>query len=157
MSYPPGPPGDEPSSEDAGSHERPAPPAYDPYAAGPPPTPYPPPGYPLPEYGYGYPGYGYPPGVSTNGKATTALVIGITTLVLSWCCGFGLVGIVAIVLGARARGEIRRAGGRQEGDGLALAGIITGAVATAIGVAALVAIGIALARAGGGGGFNQYG
>ena len=156
MSYPPGPPGDQPSSEDAGSHDRPGRPAYDPYASpGPPPPPYPPPGY-SPELGYGYPGYGYPPGVPTNGKATAALVIGITTLVLSWCCGFGLVGIVAIVLGARARNEIARSGGRQEGDGLALAGIITGAVATVIGVAALVAIGIALARTGGSG-FNQYG
>jgi len=103
-----------------------------------------------------HPGYGYAPGVTTNGKATAALVTGITTLLLSWCCGFGLVGIVAIVLGARARTEIARSGGRQDGDGLALAGIITGAVATAIGLAALVVIGIAIARTGGSG-FNRYG
>ena len=104
----------------------------------------------------GPPGYGDAPGVATNGKATAALVTGITTLVLSWCCGFGLVGIVAIVLGARARTEIARSGGRQDGDGLALAGIITGAVATALGLAALVVIGIAIARTGGSG-FNRYG
>ena len=83
----------------------------------------------------GPPGYGYAPGVTTNGKATASLVTGITTLVLSCCCGFGLVGIVPIVLGARARTEIARSGGQQDGDGLALAGIITGAVATAIGLA----------------------
>jgi hypothetical protein len=85
--------------------------------------------------------------VTTNGKATAALVTGITTLVLSWCCGFGLVGIVAIVLGVRARTEIARSGGRQDGDGLALSGIITGAVAAVIGAGVLVAIGIALANA----------
>src|SRR6476661_4932531 len=94
----------------------------------------------------GPPGYGYAPGVTTNGKATAALVTGITTLVLSWCCGFGLVGAVAIVLGMRARTEIARSGGRQDGDGLALAGIITGAVAAVFAVAVLVAIGFALAR-----------
>ncbi len=116
-----------------------------------------PPGPPSPGYdpGTGPPGSGpgYPPGgppvVTTNGKATAAVVTGITTLVLSWCCGFGLVGIVAVVLGVRARTEIARSGGRQDGDGLALAGVITGAVATVIGLAALVAIGIAVSRTGG--------
>ena len=106
---------------------------------------------------YQGPGYGpgYPPGIVTNGKATAALVTGITTLVLSWCCGFGLVGVVAIVLGVRARTEIARSGGRQDGDGLALAGIITGAVAAVVAVAVLVVIGITLARTGAAN-FNQY-
>lgn len=93
------------------------------------------------------PGHGYPTAVTANGKATAALATGIATLVLSWCCGFGLVGIVAIVLGVRARTEIARSGGRQDGEGQALAGIITGAVAAVVGAAVLVVIGIALARA----------
>jgi|SRR5690349_21089056 len=107
-----------------------------------------PPGPPAggpPSEGYGY---GSPAGVTTNGKATAALVTGISTLVLSWCCGFGLVGIVAIVLGVRARTEIARSAGAQDGDGLALAGVITGAVAAVIGAGVLVAVGIALSRAG---------
>ena len=80
--------------------------------------------------------------VQNNGKAV-ARVTGIASLVLSWCCGLGLVGIVAVVLGVKARGEIR-SGGTQSGDGLALAGIITGAVAIVLGLVVLVAAAIAL-------------
>ena len=80
--------------------------------------------------------------------AVTSRVTGIASLVLSWCCGLGLVGIVAVVLGVKARGEIRRSGGTQSGDGLALAGIITGAVAIVLGLVVLVAVAIALSNAG---------
>ena len=91
-----------------------------------------------PGYGYGQqPGYGHnqaglygygaPP--RTNGKATAALWTGIGSIVLTLCCGLGILGVVPIVLGVKARGEIRATGGQQEGDGMALAGIITGAVA----------------------------
>ncbi len=109
-----------------------------------PPEPPPPPGY---GYGYGY-GYGQPHGphpLPTNGKATASLVTGIASLVLSWCCGLGVAGIVAIVLGVRARNEIRSSGGTQQGDGLALGGIITGAIAVALGLLILVLIVVAIA------------
>ena len=82
--------------------------------------------------------------MQNNGKAVASLVTGIASLLLSWCCGLGLVGIVAVVLGVKARGEIRRSGGTQSGDGLALAGIITGAVAIVLGLVVLVAVAIAL-------------
>jgi hypothetical protein len=98
--------------------------------------------YPAPPYGP--PGYG--PGLPvTNGKATAALITGIASLVLCWCPGLGLAGIVATVLGFKAREEIRNSGGQQGGDGLAIAGIITGVIATVLGVVALVVIGIAIA------------
>jgi hypothetical protein len=93
---------------------------------------------------YGPPGYAGPQGPPTNTKATAALITGISTLVLSWCCGFGLVGVVAIVLGARARQEVRDSNGQQTGDGLALGGIVTGAVAAVIGLASLVVIVVAI-------------
>lgn len=92
---------------------------------------------------YGSP-YGAPSTPRTNGKATASLVTGIAALVLSWCCGLGLAGIVAIVLGVKARNEIRASGGTQEGDGLALGGIITGVVAVVLGVLILVLIGLAV-------------
>lgn len=119
------------------------PPGYDPYGQ---------PGY---QQGYGQPGYsagGYPQAYArrTNGKATAALITGVSTLVLSWCCGFGILGVVAIVLGVKARGEIRMSGGRQDGDGMALAGIITGAAAIVIGLLALVGLVIAFATDSGG-------
>jgi hypothetical protein len=94
-----------------------------------------------PGYGSGYPG---PVRSPTNGKATASLVTGVTSLVLSWCCGFGLVGIVAVVLGVRARREIQDSGGTQQGDGLALGGIITGAIAIVLALLILVMIGFAL-------------
>lgn len=114
-------------------------------------------GYPPPGYGqYGQPGqygqqeqygqygggqygqYGSGQAAKTNGKATGSLITGIASLVLSWCCGLGLAGIVAIVLGVKARNEIRASGGTQNGDGMAVAGIITGAIAAVIGLLALV-------------------
>jgi hypothetical protein len=104
------------------------------------------PGYGAPG-GYGGPGYGYPTGgiPATNGKATASLVVGITSLVLSWCCGLGVIGAVAIVLGVKARGEIRERHGAQGGEGLALAGMITGAVAVVLGLLVLAFLVIAIA------------
>jgi hypothetical protein len=103
-----------------------------------------PPEPPPPGFGPGY-GPPYLPGVTpTNGKATASLVTGIASLVLSWCCGLGLVGIVAVVLGVKARAEIRDSGGTQQGDGLALGGIITGAIAAVLGLLILVLIVVAL-------------
>lgn len=109
-----------------------------------------PPGPPQPEEpGYGHPVDGPPPGYApvlpTNNKATAALITGITTLVLSWCCGLGVLGVVAIVLGVKGRSEIRQSQGTQTGDGLALAGIVTGAVAVLVGllVVALIIVVVA--------------
>jgi hypothetical protein len=82
--------------------------------------------------------------VPANGKATASLVTGIASLVLSWCCGLGIVGVVAIVLGVKARAEIRASGGQQEGDGLALAGIVTGTIAVVIGLLVAAALTVAI-------------
>ena len=108
----------------------------------------PPPG---PGYGAGYgPGYGpgqppYGPMVApTSGKATASLVTGVASLVLSWCCGLGVAGIVAIVLGVKARREIAASGGRLKGDGIALGGIVTGAIAIVLGLLILVLIVVAV-------------
>ncbi len=115
MSYPPGPP----------QPEQPGP--TQPYGQQYPPQ-------------YGAPPPGYAPVLPTNSKATAALITGITTLVLSWCCGLGVLGLVAVVLGMKGRSEVRRSQGTQTGEGLALAGIITGAVAVLIGLATIALI-----------------
>lgn len=88
--------------------------------------------------------YGMPVARPTNSKATASLVTGITSLVLSWCCGLGIAGIVAIVLGVKARREIQDSNGTEQGDGIAVAGIITGAIAVVLGVLILVVIGLAI-------------
>ena len=92
---------------------------------------YPPPGMPPPSYppqyaggyGYGYDPYaqGRPPG--TNGKAIAALV---TSLAGLFFCG--VPSIVGLILGIIAMRETKRTG--QEGHGMALAGVIVGALAT---------------------------
>ena len=87
-------------------------------------------GYPS-QYGGGQDPYGQP--TKTSGKATTSLVLGIGSMVL-FCVGF-LLGIPAIIVGMRARKEIRSSQGRLSGDGLALGGIITGVLGTLIGLA----------------------
>jgi hypothetical protein len=114
---PPGPPSSIPPYAPA---PMPPPP---PGAAPGPPNPYAAP--PVQQYGqpippYAPPGYGYGYGPSTNGLAIASLVLGIVGGVA--CVGW----IVAIVLGAIARNQIRNSGGRQKGAGMALAGIILG-------------------------------
>lgn len=99
------------------------------------------------------PGYAAVP--ATNGRATASLITGVSTLVLSWCCGLGVLGLVAVFLGIRARTEIRLAGGTQDGDGLAVAGIVTGAVATLIGLVTVVLVVLVLVT--GRAAFMQYG
>jgi hypothetical protein len=110
------------------------------------------PAYGQPGYGQAYPQPGYPGGgygyaaKPTNGKATAALWSGIGLLVLSFCCGLGVLGVVPIVLGVKARGEIRAGGGQQGGEGMALAGIITGSIAVLLGILTIVFIVVAIAH-----------
>ena len=96
----------------------------------------PPPGYGQPGYGppgYGPPsGYGYPP--PTNTLAVLALVMAFV---------FSPVGLV---LGIVARRQIRET--HEQGDGLALAGIIVGGIGTALVVLAFLVFALALVAAG---------
>ncbi|OEV03456.1 DUF1707 and DUF4190 domain-containing protein [Streptomyces oceani] len=69
-----------------------------------------------PYYGPVYP---YPPPRITNSAATGALICGLITPVT-----FGFSAIPAVVLGHKARAEIRRTG--EHGDGSAVAGIVLG-------------------------------
>ncbi len=75
-----------------------------------------------PGYGYapsGQPVYVAPGGGSTNGLAIASFICSIVGF-------FFITFVVAIVLGFVARTQIKNSGGRQKGDGLAIAGIIIG-------------------------------
>ncbi len=163
MSFPPGPPDPNDPHGEQGSRDPWAAPSGDQSSPEQPTYPQPSypqqPGYGQPygqpaygqqgQYGYGQPGpygYGYPS--RTNGKATAALWTGIGSIVLAFCCGLGLIGILPIVLGVKARSEIRATGGQQEGDGMALAGIITGAIALVLSLVVISLIIIAFATGG---------
>ncbi|MEU0498693.1 DUF4190 domain-containing protein [Mycobacterium sp. NPDC006124] len=109
-----------------------------------PPPGYPPPGYPPPGYppqyqgGYAYDPYAPARPAGTNGKAIAALV---TSLVGLFFCG--VPAIFGLILGVIAMRETRRTG--QEGHGMALAGVIVGALAVAGWVVYAVVIFLAIA------------
>lgn len=148
MSYPPPPPPEEDGPGDGSGTPPPGestPPGYG--TPPPPPGESTPPGYgqaPPPGYGappppgYGQAGYGPTPAQGpprNNTKAVVALVVGVISPVLGFCCAFiGLVGIVAIVVGRQAQREIAASGGTQTGEGMAKAGVILGIVGSAIAV-----------------------
>jgi hypothetical protein len=90
------------------------------------PPPPPPPG----SYGGYPPGAGYPATPRNDGMAVAALICGICAVVLWLCYAVpGLVlGPIAFFLGLSSRRRIAASGGALTGSGLALAGIITGAI-----------------------------
>jgi len=115
---------------------------YDPYqqqTSGPPASPgYPPPAYDpyaqqqVPAYNpYPYPG---PVVTGTNSLAVASLVVAIVGAVLTCFCGIFITPISAVgaILGHVAKKQIRETG--QQGDGMALAGIITGWIAAGVGL-----------------------
>lgn len=135
----------------------PDPPAYPPPPDYPPPSPgygaYPPPPPGPPGYG-GHPGgygtpydpYGPPVPMGTNNLATASLVTSIIGALLSlFCCLGGFLPVVAIVLGIAALNQIRQT--NQQGRGLAIAGIVIGAV-TVVLLIVLFMVGVAIGVSG---------
>ncbi|MEV3993432.1 DUF4190 domain-containing protein [Streptomyces sp. NPDC049837] len=145
----------QPPSSPPGVHEQPTmtsipgelppPPIAPGGPAQPPPGPY---GYPAPTpatgaYGYpGYPGYGGHAGYSpygqpgwqpapANGMGITALVLGIIAVVVFCLWGLGVIlGVLALIFGIIGRKKAQR--GEANNHGMALAGIILGAVGIVI-------------------------
>jgi hypothetical protein len=97
--------------------------------------PYGQPPYGQPGYG-GQPAYGYgqpPYGKQTSSKATTVMVLGIVSLVLTFTCGLGFItAIIALVMAGGAEREIAAAGGALDGEGQLKAGRIMSWISLAI-------------------------
>jgi hypothetical protein len=72
----------------------------------------------------------------TDGKAIASLICGI----LSLMCFTVFAGIPAVILGHLSKSEIRKSQGRLQGDGIALAGLITGYAGIAFGLLIIPAI-----------------
>jgi hypothetical protein len=72
-----------------------------------------------------YPEYSQvpPPAIA---QTSTLAIISLVGGILSWTLAPVIGGIVAVVTGHMAKGEIRRSGGMLTGDGLATAGMILG-------------------------------
>lgn len=129
-------PGQNPPGNDAPGYQAPGYQASGYPAQGPGPGGYyPGPGYQAP--GYPPPGYGpagYPPGYRrTNPLAIASLACGCAQVFFTLFSG-----IPAIILGHIARRQIRQTG--EDGDGLALAGLILGYVGVVLTIAAIIAI-----------------
>jgi hypothetical protein len=91
---------------------------------------------PPPGYGASPPGYGTP---RNHTKAVLALVLGITSVVLGWCCFvFGAAGVAAIILGRISQREIAANPATLTGAGMAKAGLILGIIGTVLTVIFLV-------------------
>jgi uncharacterized membrane protein len=90
----------------------------------------------LPAGGYPSPAASVPH--ETNGLAVASLICGLAEIPT-----LGLSALPAVILGIRARQQIRRTG--QRGDGLAVAGLILGWTGVALFLAAILSIMIVLA------------
>ena len=87
---------------------------------------YPPYGQPYGQVGYGQPVSG---GKQTDQMALWSMICGIAGIPLSCVCYIGVPALIAAIpLGIVARNRIRASGGMLTGEGMALAGIICGAV-----------------------------
>lgn len=110
----------------------PGPPGYPPPQFGTPQYGAPPAGYPPPPAGYGPPPTGYPapdylaygPSQKTNPFAIASLVASLVGFIPF--CFFGVGSLIGIALGIVALNQIKQ--NRESGRGLAIAGIIVGAV-----------------------------
>jgi hypothetical protein len=73
--------------------------------------------------------------------ALAALIIGILSLLIAWIPFIGILGaiggLIALILGFVARGRIKR--NATGGNGMAITGIVTGAIALVAGIALTVA------------------
>jgi ABC-type dipeptide/oligopeptide/nickel transport system permease component len=128
------------SQSSAAPNPPPAGTPYPPYAPGaayppPPPTDYPAyPGYGVQPYGVSYPYYAGPVAPSTNGFAIASLILSISGFVL-----LGIVGsILGVIFGHVAQGQIKKAVPREEGHGLATAGIIMGYIGIGVNILILL-------------------
>lgn len=108
------------------------------------PTPYAP-SYQQP-YTYGYAPYMARPEAPS---ANTAMIVGIISLCIGalLCTPVGLLGIVAVITGNRAKREIRESNNYFDGKGKATAALVTGWIAIAIGAIGVVIVVLAILSA----------
>jgi hypothetical protein len=84
-----------------------------------------------------------PAPVKTKGFAVTSLTVGIVGLVFTWVPGLNLtLGVIATVFGALGFRNAHL--GRTDGKGMAIAGLVMGAITIVIAITLLVIAGVAI-------------
>jgi hypothetical protein len=83
------------------------------------------------------PGYSYPAPQPAGPRTSSMAIISLISGIAAWLGIFGLGGLLAIIFGHLAKGEIRKSGGMLTGDGMATAGLILGYANIAIAVVGL--------------------
>jgi hypothetical protein len=73
-------------------------------------------------------------------KTNTMAIVSVIAGALGWFAAPVLASVVAIVTGHMARSQIRASAGRQDGDGLAVAGLVLGYVSLFVGLVATVIV-----------------
>ena len=71
-------------------------------------------------------------------KTNTLALVSIISGVVGWVMVPFVASIVAVVTGHMARSQIRQSAGREDGDGLAIAGLVLGYVGLALGLIGIV-------------------
>jgi hypothetical protein len=80
-----------------------------------------------------YAGYPPPPPTPRNGLGIAALILAVLGLLFSWTIAGGIIlGVVALIIGFLARGRVKR--GEATNGGLAVSGIVLGALAIVLGL-----------------------
>ncbi len=106
----------------------------------PPPAPGPAWGAPPPGYGYAYgptgPAWGPPGPPSANGLCVASLISGIIGVIP--CFINNALAVVALVLGIVALRRMSSGAASEDGKGMAIAGVVLGAIGTAIGIGWLI-------------------
>ncbi|MGI8678632.1 MAG: DUF4190 domain-containing protein [Jatrophihabitans sp.] len=152
----PGPPPSTPGAPPYGSQTSGSPTSQYPYGAPPYGAPSQP---PYGQYGYGAPpgyGYGTRPQTGGNGKAVTALVSGIASIVLCWLSFLDIIPVIlAVVFGFLALAQAKRRNGA--GRRMAVAGLACAAVGAVLAIVLSVVILRAYDHCGGLGGSNDPG
>jgi uncharacterized protein YqgC (DUF456 family) len=83
-------------------------------------------------------------GPKTNTLAILSLVFSIGSFLVTWFVPL-VASIAGVVCGHIARGQIKRSGGSETGEGLALAGLIIGYIGIAMGLATMLFLSAVLA------------
>ena len=80
-----------------------------------------------------------PPAAGVGGQNQTLAIVSLVTGILSiFCCGWILPGVAAIVMGFIAKKKAEENPGAFGGRGLALGGIITGAISVLLGIIVII-------------------